>query len=68
MFININETRINTDHITDYGVYTNGDLYIQIEHSDTFCLTSKEVDVQKTLLQLDRILNPKHIDIFEVKK
>lgn len=68
MFIKIKETRINTDHITNYGMYTEGDLYIQIEHSDTFYLTSKEADVEKTLLQLDRILNPKHIDIFEVKK
>lgn len=68
MFININERRINVDHITEYGTHFNGNIYIEVRGIDTLIINSKEVDVQKTLLQLDRILNLKHIDIFEVKK
>lgn len=67
MFIKVKETRINTDHITDYGMLANGDLYIAVLHNVEISIL-RNVDVQKTLLQLDRVLNPKHIDIFEVKK
>jgi hypothetical protein len=66
MFININETRINTDHIVSYEKMGEQGVYISMVGEDM--LKIKEVDVEKTLLQLDRILNPKHIDIFEVKK
>ncbi len=68
MFININETRLNVDHIVSYGVQANGNIYIEFSDTASMTLYSKDVDVEKTLLQLDRILNPKHIDIFEVKK
>ena len=67
MFINIQGNRINTDYIISYAkrINTKDGVFIQLIDSE---VTINNVDVEKTLLQLDRILNPKHIDIFEVKK